>query len=248
MYDAAARPDSYLRSYAQEFATVEIDSTFYGTPPAERVRRWAASVPDGFSFSCKLPREITHERRMLDVAGLVKEFCDVVRGFGPKLACVLAQFDAAYSRAEEATFLQALEAFPRDLRIAFEFRDAAWYEPELQGALEERGFALALADAPFVPRAALAAALQRTRGDYAYVRFVGDRDAVTRFDRVCIAREADVAWWAQALRSAPASLRRVFGYVNNHYSGHSPATVRALYGALGVAHERPPRVLQTSLF
>jgi len=248
MYDAAARPDSYLRSYAQEFATVEIDSTFYATPSVERVRAWAASVPGNFSFSCKMPREITHERRMVGVAGLVSEFYDAAREFGPKLGCVLAQFDAGYSRAEEATLLQALEAFPRDVRTAFEFRDAAWYEPEFQIALEERGFILALADAPFVPREALAATLRRMSGEFAYVRLVGDRDAVARFEGVRIAREADVAWWAHALRGAPASLRRVYGYVNNHYSGHSPATVRALYGALGIAHERPQRVRQTSLF
>ena len=61
MYDAAARPDTYLRSYAQEFSSVEIDSTFYGTPALERVRKWAATVPPGFTFSCKLAREITGE-------------------------------------------------------------------------------------------------------------------------------------------------------------------------------------------
>jgi hypothetical protein len=36
--------------------------------------------------------------------------------------------------------------------------------------------------------------------------------------------------------------------VNNHYQGHSPATVRALYAALGIPHARPERVQQTSLF
>ncbi len=248
MYDAAARPDTYLRAYAQEFTSVEIDSTFYGTPPAERVRKWAASVPAGFTFSCKLPRDITHERRMVDVGGLVREFYDVMRLFGSKLGCVLVQFDAAFSRAEEANFSAALAAFPNDVRTAFEFRDPAWYDPDIQADLETRRWTLAVADAPFVPRALLADVLARTTRDFAYVRLVGERDAFSRFDAVQVSREADIAWWAGTIASAAPPLQRVYGYVNNHFQGHSPATVRALYAALDIAHSRPQRVRQTSLF
>ncbi|GAC1304111.1 MAG: DUF72 domain-containing protein [Vulcanimicrobiaceae bacterium] len=248
MYDAAARPETYLRAYAQEFGSVEIDSTFYGTPSPERVRKWAASVPAGFTFACKLPREITHDRRMVDVGGLVREFYDAVRLFGPKLGCVLVQFDAAFSRAEEPQLRAAFDAFPRDVRTAFEFRDPAWYVPAVQEALEARGWPLALADAPFVPREALAGVLARTTCDFAYVRLIGDHAAFARFDAVQVERRAEIAWWARAIASASPRLKRVYGYVNNHFQGHSPATVRALYAALGIARERPQRVRQTSLF
>lgn len=248
MYDAAARPDTYLRAYAQEFGSVEIDSTFYGTPPPERVRKWAASVPSGFTFSCKLPREITHDRRMVDVRGLVREFYDVVRGFDEKLGCVLVQFDASFSRAEEANLRASFDAFPKDVATAFEFRDPAWYEPEFQNELESHGWILAVTDAPFVPRDALAATLARSTLDFAYVRLIGDHDAFTRFDAVQLGRIDEIAWWARAIGDAAPRLRQVYGYVNNHYQGHSPATVRALYAALGIAHARPIRVRQTSFF
>jgi len=248
MYDAAARPDTYLRAYAEEFDTVEIDATFYGTPAPERVRKWAAGVPPGFAFSCKLAREITHERRMLNVSGLVREFYDAMRAFGPRLGCVLAQFDAGYGRDDEPSLRAALDAFPRDVPTAFEFRDPAWYAPDVQRMLEERGFALALADAPFVPRDLLGSALARTTLDFAYLRWVGIHDAFDRFDAVVVPREREIAWWVEALRSAPPQLKRVFGYANNHYQGHSPATVRAVYAALGIARARPKRVEQTTLF
>ncbi len=248
MYDSAARPETYLRAYADEFESVEIDSTFYGTPSAERVYKWAASVPEGFTFSCKLWREITHERRMLGTKGLVREFYDSMRLFGHKLGCVLVQFDANYGRAEEPMFRDALAAFPPDVRTAFEFRDPDWYVPEVQAMLEERGFALALADGPFVPRAHLAAALARTTLDFAYVRWIGERDAVQCFDAVRISRDGDLAWWARALDAKRSRPRRMFGYANNHYQGHAPATVRALYAACGIAHDRPRRIEQTTLF
>ena len=248
MYDAAARPDSYLAAYAQEFGTVEIDSTFYGTPAPERVRKWAASVPEAFRFSCKLAREITHERRLLESRGLIAEFYDAMRAFGERFGCVLVQFDASFGRAEEPALRAALAAFPSDVRTAFEFRDPAWYEPEIQTLLEERGFALAVADAPFVPRDVLAATLARARADFAYIRWIGDHDAFVRFDRVQRSRSDQVAWWARAVSGMPRPPERVYGYVNNHFAGHSPATVRALYAALGMHHVRPRRVTQTSLF
>jgi uncharacterized protein YecE (DUF72 family) len=191
MYDAATRPEAYLRSYAEEFRSVEIDSTFYGTPTVERVRKWAASVPEGFSFSCKLPREITHERRMLGSKGLIAEFYDAVRAFGPKLGCVLVQFEASYTRDEEPVFRDVLDAFPRDVRTAFEFRDPAWYTPDVQAYLEERGHALAVADAPFVPRELMGDVLRRTTVPFAYVRLIGVHDALERFDVVRIPRESD---------------------------------------------------------
>jgi len=249
MYDAAARPESYLRAYAQEFGTVEIDSTFYGTPAPERARKWAATVPAGFTFSCKMTREVTHERRLRDCAGLIAEFYDAMAGFGDKLACVLVQFDAAFVReTEEATLRAALDAFPARVRTAFEFRDPAWYEADIQALLEARGHALAVADASFVPRDALPSVLARSTVDFAYLRWIGDHDAFTRFHEVQRARDGEIAWWSRAIAHASPRLKVVYGYVNNHYAGHSPAIVRALYGALGVAHARPTRIVQTSLF
>ncbi|MBD5633599.1 MAG: DUF72 domain-containing protein [Candidatus Eremiobacteraeota bacterium] len=248
MYDAAERPENYLRSYAQEFRSVEIDSTFYGTPAVDRVRKWAAAVPDGFTFSCKLSREITHERRTIGANGLIAEFYDAMRAFGPKLGCVLVQFEASYTRAEEPDFRSALQAFPRDVRTAFEFRDPAWYAPDVQALLDGRAPARAIVDAPFVPRETMRETLRRTTVNFAYLRFIGDHDAFARFDRVGLSREREIAWWAAAIRDAMPRLERVFGYVNNHYQGHSPATVRALHEALGVPHERPRRIVQPTLF
>ncbi len=247
LYEAGARPQTYLTAYAREFTTVEIDSTFYGTPPVERVRSWAARVPDGFRFSCKLDREITHKRRLRESDAAIAAFYDAVSAFGPKLGCVLAQFDASFGRDNEPALRAALDAFPRDVHTAFEFRDPAWYDAEMQSLLEERGFALAVSDAPFVPRELFAALLSWSEAEFAYVRLLGSRNAVDRFNTVQIDRAADLTWWADLLRSLPASLSTVYGYANNHYQGHSPATVRALAGLLGIP-QRPPPLPQPSLF
>jgi uncharacterized protein YecE (DUF72 family) len=161
----------------------------------------------------------------------------------------LWQFERSFSRADEALVREAIALVPPDVDTALEFRDPDWYAPDVQSMLGERGIALAVADAPFVPRDLMAQSLERTTTPFVYVRLIGDHNALDRFDRVAIARESEIAWWANELRSARlARVERAYAYVNNHYQGHSPATVRALKAALGIPHAIPQRAVQPGLF
>lgn len=252
MYDAGARPEGYLREYADEFASVEIDSTFYGTPPPDRVRKWAAQVPDGFTFALKLTREITHDRRLLGSRKLVEEFVASALAFEDKLEAILIQTAPDFVPAE----IDAVEAFVRELpagpRWAFEVRDRDWFHGEvhqrLRDALGTRGVALAVVDGPFVPLDVMLHELRRPTASHAYVRWLGARDAFVRFDELAVDRGEQIAQWADAIRATAPQLTRLSGYANNQYAGHSPGTVRMVYDALGVPHRRPKRIEQTSLF
>ncbi len=252
MYDAGARPEAYLREYADEFGSVEVDSTFYGTPPPARVRAWAAQVPAGFTFAFKLPREITHEHRLLHARALVEEFVASALELGDRLEAILIQMPSDFEPVE----VETVESFVRDLphgpRWALELRDRDWFHGDvhvrLRDALGSHGVALAATDSTFVPREAMLHELRRPTASHAYVRWIGARDAVGRFNEVVIDRAAEIAAWAQAIRDASPQLARVAGYANNHYAGFSPATVRMVYDALGVPHRVPARVEQTSLF
>ena len=252
MYERGTRPQAYLREYAREFRSVEVDSTFYGTPAPERLARWARAVPAQFTFALKLTREITHDRRLVDCVELCAAFFAVVRTLGPKLEAVLVQLPPDF-RPDE---WPALEAFvpllPRDVRVALEVRDPAWFAPEwkgkLFGLLRECGIALAVSDGTFVELNLMLAALATPTASFAYIRWLGRRASVSRFDRVSIDRCGAIERWSAALREAASRQERICGYANNHYMGHAPATVRALYDALGIAHEVPLRVEQTELF
>ncbi len=252
MYDAGAKPASYLRAYAREFGTVEIDSTWYATPAPERVRKWVQTVPAGFTFACKLVREVTHDRRLIGCDALVAEFFTSMEAFGPALEAVLVQLPPDFSPEERDALFAFVARLPDWAPLAVEVRDPRWFaEPvfgDLRSALEARGFALALSDAPFVPLDVMLAALAQPTADFAYLRWIGVHDAVTRFDRTVFDRTPEIGRWAAAIAARPPRLRRVCGYVNNHYAGHAPATVRALYAALGIPHERPSRIVQGSLF
>ena len=251
MYDAGTRPERYLRAYAREFDTVEIDSTFYGTPPLERVRAWCAAVPATFTFALKVPREITHDRRLIGCEALLEAFTASALAFGSQLEGALLQLPPDFGPDGMPALLVMLPRLDAGIAWSVEVREPSWFgEPlaRLRAALGAAGIALAVTDGPFVPLEVMLAQLQAPTATHAYLRWLGERDAVTRFDRVLFDRSANLRRWAEALRAAPATLRRVSGYANNHYAGHSPAVVRAFYAELGLPHAEPPRIEQTSLF
>jgi uncharacterized protein YecE (DUF72 family) len=75
-----------------------------------------------------------------------------------------------------------------------------------------------------------------------------DRE-ITDFSRVQIDREEEIAEWGAALRKAGEGVSEVFGYVNNYYAGHAPASARSLQRVLGQVPVTPDRVgEQISLF
>ena len=53
-YPKGMRASERLAWYAQHFAMVEVNSTFYSVPDVRMVERWCASTPDEFTFDVKL--------------------------------------------------------------------------------------------------------------------------------------------------------------------------------------------------
>ncbi len=79
------RTGGELAAYATWCETVEGNTTFYATPPSTTIDRWLAETPDGFQFCFKLPRTITHERRLRNAADLTDEFCERIAPLGERL-------------------------------------------------------------------------------------------------------------------------------------------------------------------
>src|SRR6476661_3294032 len=73
-YPPGMKSRDFLSYYATQFATVEVDSTFYGCPSANTVINWAARTPDDFVFCAKVPKTITHEKVLVDCAAEFEEF------------------------------------------------------------------------------------------------------------------------------------------------------------------------------
>jgi uncharacterized protein YecE (DUF72 family) len=248
-YPTRTRAADFLSTYARAFDTVEVDSTFYAVPAVKTVRGWAERTPEQFTFALKLPQEITHERRFVGAGETAARFFDVARELGPKLGPILIQCGPDLSVNEFDAVEDFLLTLPADLQFSIEFRQKAWINERTHELLTARNIGLALVDARWVPRAwMLKLAARPTCTTHAYVRWMGPDRAITDYSHVQVDRTAELESWAAVLPALGVRVP-VYGYVNNHFTGHSPANVRWLQSQLGQVPKDPAQLgVQLGLF
>jgi uncharacterized protein YecE (DUF72 family) len=147
---------SALQRYATRFDGVEINSSFYRPHRRATWERWADSVPAGFRFAVKMPKAISHERKLVDCGDLVAGFVDEVGGLGGKLAILLLQLPPklAFDAEVAAPFLAGLVA-ASPARVVCEPRHPSWFEPGPDAMLARLEVARVAADPAIVPGAAV---------------------------------------------------------------------------------------------
>ncbi|MEX2177337.1 MAG: DUF72 domain-containing protein [Gemmatimonadaceae bacterium] len=238
-YPDGTRAVDFLAVYSRAFDTVEVDSTFYAIPPERTIRGWAQRTPPGFLFALKMPREITHERRFREADDVAKEFYDRARELGDKLGPVLIQLGRDFRENELPAIAKFLPTLPDDIAFAIEFRDRSWMHDGVIALLAEHNVSLALTDARWIPRKQMLALADRPTADFSYVRWMGtDRDIVD-YSRTQIDRSRELELWSGVVSQLAARGRTVYGYANNHFAGHSPASVRELQRLLDLAPVDP---------
>jgi uncharacterized protein YecE (DUF72 family) len=232
-YPSETHQSELLTVYARAFDTVEVDSTFYGTPSASTVQSWANRVPAKFVFALKVPQEITHHRRLRDAEDVTGEFFERVRGLGKRLGPVLLQFPPDFGPSELPALAGFLPILPRDCRVAAEFRHRGWVHDGVLALLSEHNVAMAITDARFIPRKTALALAERPTADFAYLRWLGPNRDLVDHSRIQVDRSRETETWAAAIRVLATKVKAVYGYMGNHFAGHAPASARALQELLG---------------
>lgn len=116
-----------LEAYSLVCNAVEGNTTFYAAPEPEIVDRWAAATPTDFRFCFKLPREITHDRRLRDVADLVLRFVDRMAPLGPRLGPFMVQLPASFGPDDLDVLGRFVASLPGEAAWAVEVRHAAFH-------------------------------------------------------------------------------------------------------------------------
>jgi uncharacterized protein YecE (DUF72 family) len=236
-YPLGMKSADYLSHYSGKFDTVEVDSTFYGTPTAQAVTNWERKTPAGFIFSVKIPQIITHEKILLDCDAEFEEFVSTMEILGEKLGPMVFQFPFFSDEIfpSDAQFISRLEAFLRKLpcgkhKFAVEIRNKYWLTPRFAELLREHNVALVLQDQAWMPRPEeLFEKFDPITADFTYIRWLGDRKGIEKttktWNKTIVDRTTELRGWVDVCHKIQRRGVTIYAYANNHYSGFGPATV-----------------------
>lgn len=219
LYPPDLPPSRWLARYAEVFDTVEVNATFYRLPTRDTVARWVEQTPEGFVFTVKASRYLTHVKRLADLGPGVERFWERLEPLAatPKLGPVLWQLPETFHRDDDR-LAGALERLPPG-RHAFEFRHASWFADDVYALLRAHGAALVIADHPERPFQTH----ERT-ADWTVVRFHhGRRGRNGNYS----ARELDT--WRRRL-AAWRRTTEVYAYFNNDWKAYAVRNALRLAG------------------
>jgi uncharacterized protein YecE (DUF72 family) len=160
---------------------------------------------------------------------------------GPKLGPILVQLPPQFhcGPVELGALRGFLEILPKEFAFSIEFRHRSWLRPQVYELLRADGVAWCIIDLFYMPRTI------EVTAPFSYVRWLGERSKIEKVDHVQIDRRRELIDWAAVLKErVEASVERIYAYVNNHYSGHSPANVRQLHLLLDTetsSSDEPPQ-------
>jgi len=211
----------WLAFYAEHFRTVEINNSFYNLPSERTLRDWRDGTPDGFLFSVKASRYITHMKKLKDPVESVGRFMDRMRILGAKLGPVLFQLPPRwrFNRQRLESFLTVL---PPGFRYTIELRDSSWHNDVCREVLADAGVAFCIFD--------LEGRLSpvETTGNFLYVRLHGPGAAAYTGSYGPDA----LAGWADTITAWSRRDLDVYCYFDNDQDAHAVHNALRLKGMI----------------
>lgn len=237
---AATPPNGLLAAYARVCNAVEGNTTFYALPTEATVARWREQAPPGFRFMLKLPRTITHDRRLRHAEAEVADFAHRFTPLAERLGPTTVQLPASFTPDDLGVLEAFLDRLPGGLAWAVEVRHPGFHaggghERALNDALHARGVDRVVFDSrplfagpsetpeeieawarkPRLPVRAVATA------DQPVVRFIGQTEAAAN----------PVFWapWVERVSRWIADGRRPLVFLHTPDNAVSPALCRAFH-------------------
>ena len=214
-YEDEKRMFSY---YAQFFNTVEINSTFYRFPSRSTIYGLNRVSPAGFIFSAKLPRLITHKKKLNPEENIQRELMRFLELLEPlsssgKLGCILVQLPPKFTYDRDVEKLEAfLDMIPDDYEFAIEFRNSSWMRDETWKILREHNVAYCVVDEPSLPPEV------HVTANFAYFRWHGrSRRPWYNYHY----SEEELKEWVPKINATSKRVEKIYGYFNNHFHGYA---------------------------
>ena len=250
-FPAGIKEPEYLRYYARQFNSIELNTTHYRIPDAATVRRWREAVgpESGFKFCPKLPRSISHERELFQADDLVVTTARAFEGLGDNLGWAFLQLPPHFGPEHLPRLERFLLDFPEAVPLAVELRHPRWFA--------DKG----LADAVFATFEALNKTLvitdvagrrdvlpMRLTTPVAFIRFNGHGLHSSDYQRADAWAERLAAWVAQGVHD-------IYFFIHQKDVRHAPVLtahlldkMRELTGIMVAPPRIIPQPVQGSLF
>jgi uncharacterized protein YecE (DUF72 family) len=150
-YPPKTKDQDFLKVYAQQFNTIELNVTHYQIPSLATIEKWRKAVSPDFRFCPKLPQEISHQLLPQGEArALSHTFCEAIRELGENLGTSFLQLPPTFSPREVDKLAKFLAEFPSELALAIEFRHPDWFKNDylenIAQTLENQHFATVITD------------------------------------------------------------------------------------------------------
>jgi len=235
-YDDEKRMFSY---YAKFFNTVEINSTFYRYPSRSTIYGLNRAAPPNFIFSAKLPRLITHKKKLdlaEDIRSDLMRFLELLEPLyvSGRLGCILIQLPPSFKYEYGYERLEGfLDILPDGYEFAVEFRDSSWMREDTWRMLRKYGVAYCVVDEPSFPSEV------HVTADFAYFRWHGRSSRVWYNYRYS---ERELSEWVPKLEETGRKVKKIYGYFNNHFHGYAIENCIELMQMLKIAEPKHEKV------
>ena len=142
----------WFEYYTRHFNTLELNVSFYRFPTLKSLEGWYNKAPAGFSFSAKVPRSITHFKKLIETERMMNDFYTVLRaGLKEKLACVLIQMPPQFAYSSD-NLERILSQVDHSFRNVIEFRHESWWREDVQARLREQNISFCGVSFPKITR------------------------------------------------------------------------------------------------
>ena len=195
--------DDMLGYYAEQLPTVEINNTFYRMPKSHVVDAWAEAVPTTFRFVLKASRRITHQAKLADAEETIGYLASRAERLEDKLGAVLFQLPP-FLRKGTDRLKGFLEAWPKALPAAMEFRHESWFDEEVFDLLRAHQTAIVVSEDDKLPLPSVTATT-----DWMYLRLRKPRYTAPGMNR-----------WLKEVRAQ--SVGRAFAFFKHEDAGSGP--------------------------
>ncbi len=215
-----------LKYHSKHFNTVENNSSFYRISKESTYQTWDRMTPEGYKFSVKVNKSITHEARLElteDVKIKLNYILESTQILQNKLGAIVIQLPASFRydlpRLQKFLkyFRQRIDIQEYQFDIAIEFRNKYWFVDETYAVLKKYNVALVAGQSSRYPLARVVTA------DIAYIRMHGpDKLFASKYT------SEQLAEWADYIKQISGHIKRIYVYFNNDFYGYAIENAKEL--------------------